>query len=196
MKRSLVVAALLLPSAAHAQVIAEQAPPTFPDPKRFARGFYAQGELGALVYVGHAGRYAGPGPSFSLRLGYDLLRWLSIQAHVLGSSGRVTVPGPTDGQAYQTFLYGGEAHAQLQLRRVGLYVEAGAVAAHIPSNVLDDAAVTGGRKISLAVVAGGGIDFHTLNRHFSIGLGADYLWLASFGKSSAVAAQAFLKYTR
>ena len=124
------------------------------------------------------------------------LRWLSFQAHVLGSSGEVTVPGPTSGQAYQTFLYGGEAHAQLQVRRVGLYAEAGAAAAHIPSNVLDDAGITGGHKISLAVVAGGGIDFHTLNRHFSVGMGADYLWLASFGRSSAVTAQAFLKYTR
>ncbi|MEO6951428.1 MAG: adventurous gliding motility protein CglE [Polyangia bacterium] len=205
MTRVLVAAGLLvfsvagvtgLASVAHAQVISEQAPPVFPDPKHFARGFYAQGELGALVYVGRAGKFAGPGPAFSVRLGYDILRWLSIQAHVLGSSGQVNIPGPTDGQSFQTLVYGGELHGQVQIRRVGLYAEAGAAAAHIPSNVLDDAGITGGHKISLAVVAGGGLDFHTLNRHFSFGVGADYLWLASFSKSSAVTAQAFLKYTR
>lgn len=195
MKSSIVAAALLTSAIARAQVISEQAPPVFPDPKRFSRGFYAQGELGALAYVGHAGKLAGPGPAFSVRLGYDIQRWLSIQAHVLGSIGQVNIPGPTDGQSYQTFVYGGEVHGQVQVRRVGLYAEAGAAAAHIPSNVFDDARITNGHKISLAVVAGGGIDFHTLNRHFSVGVGADYLWLASFGRSSAVTAQAFLKYT-
>ena len=61
--------------------------------------------------------------------------------------------------------------------------------------MLDQVGVTGGQRFSLAVVAGGGLDYHTLNRHFSFGVGADYLWLAGFDKSNAIAAQAYLKYT-
>src|SRR4051812_23146788 len=85
---------------ARAQVIAEQGPPRFPDPKKFARGFYAQGELGALVYLGQAAKSAGPGAAFGVRLGYDVLRWLSLQAHVMGASAEATLPGPTEGQAF------------------------------------------------------------------------------------------------
>ncbi len=187
------VPALAVP--AHAQVISEQAPPTFPDPKRFSRGFFAQGELGALVYLGRASKYAGPGAAFGVRLGYDVLRWLSVQAHLLGASAEAKLPGPSEGQSFQTLVYGGEAHLQAQIRRFGLYAEAGAACAQIASNVLDAAGVTGGNRFSLAVVAGGGLDYHTLNRHFSFGLGADYMWMANFDKSHALSAQAYLKYT-
>ncbi len=186
---------LVLGGLARAQVIAEQAPPRFPDPKRFARGFFAQGELGALVYLGRAGKFAGPGAAFGARLGYDVLRWLSVQAHVMGASAEATVPGPQEGQSFQTLVYGAEAHLQAQIRRFGLYAEAGAACAQIASNVLDQVGVTAGNRFSLAVVAGGGLDYHTLNRHFSFGVGADYLWLAQFDKSHALSVQAFLKYT-
>ena len=197
--RILLVAAVAvsasLATRASAQVIAEQAPPKFPDPKKFARGFYAQGEIGALAYLGNAGKYAGPGPAFGVRLGYDVLRWLSLQAHVMGATAQAILPGPNDGQQFQTLVYGGEAHFQAQIRRFGLFAEAGAACAQIASNVLDTSGVTKDSHFSLAVVAGGGLDYHTLNRHFSFGVSADYLWLANFDKSHAIAAQAFLKYT-
>jgi hypothetical protein len=197
----LAVALVALPAlsggVAHAQVISEQAPPSFPDPKKFSRGFYAEGDLGALAFAGgNAGKYAGAGPAFGVRLGYDILRFLSVQAHIMGSSAQTRLPGPVEGQSFQTLIYGAEAHGQVQIRRVGLFAEAGAACAQIPSNVLDAAGITDGHHFSLTVVAGGGIDYHTLNRHFSFGAGADYLWLANFGKSNAIAAHAFLKYTR
>jgi hypothetical protein len=176
-------------------VISETAPPRFPDPKKFSRGFFAQGELGALAYVGRAAKSAGPGAAFGVRLGYDISRWLSVQAHLLGASAEAKLSGPNEGQSFQTLVYGGEAHLQAQIRRFGLYGEAGAACAQIASNVLDQTGLTGGHHFSLAVIAGGGLDYHTLNRHFSFGVGADYLWLANFAKSSAVSAQAFLKYT-
>src|SRR5205814_3191968 len=37
---------------AEAQVIAEPAPPPWPDPKKFAKGPFASGEVGTLVYLG------------------------------------------------------------------------------------------------------------------------------------------------
>ena len=64
---------------AEAQVIAEPAPPPWPDPRKFAKGPFASGEVGTLVYLGRAGRYADPGVGFGVRLGYDLFRWLAVQ---------------------------------------------------------------------------------------------------------------------
>jgi hypothetical protein len=147
------------------------------------------------VFVGAAAKAAGPGAAFGVRLGYDLFRWLSLQGHLIGMSGEAKLAGPNEGQSFQTLVYGGEAHLQLQLRRFGLFAEAGAACAQIATNVLDQAQFTNGNHFSLAVVAGGGLDYHTLNRHFSFGVGADYLWLANFDKSQAISVQAYLKYT-
>jgi hypothetical protein len=187
---------LLFATPARAQVLTEPAPPPFPDPRKFARGFYASGELGALVFLGRANRYAGAGPNFGVRLGYDFLRWLSVQLHVQGSSLDANLPPPAEGQSFQTFVYTGEAHLQVQIRRFALYAEGGAGLGQLSNNVLDQVAISsGGTLVSLAVIAGGGLDYHTLNRHFSIGIGADYLWLQAFHSTSALTAQAYLKYT-
>src|SRR5207248_10206046 len=61
-KRALLVIALLLSFPARAQVVTEPAPPPWPDPKKFAKGPFASGEIGALVFFGRAGRYASAGP--------------------------------------------------------------------------------------------------------------------------------------
>ena len=190
------VVALAISAPARAQVISEPAPPAFPDPKKFARGLFASGELGALVFLGRAGKFAGPGPIFGVRLGYDLFRWLALEARVIGSSSDATLPPPTVGQSFQTYVEAADARLSLQLRRFGLFAAGGAGVAEISSNVLDAVGVTGGARVSLAVTAGAGLDYHTLNRHFSLGLGADYLWLANFGKSHALTAEVYLRYTR
>jgi hypothetical protein len=190
------VAGVALGATAAAQVIAEPAPPAFPDPKKFARGPFASGELGALFYLGRAGRYAGPGGAFGVRLGWDVQRWLAVQAHFVGASGEATLPPPTVGQSFQTYLYAGEVRGSLSLRRWSLFAEAGVAAAQVSSNVLDRVGVTAGHTVSFAVVAGAGVDYHTLNRHFSVGLGADYLYMAAFTDASALAIDVYLRYTR
>lgn len=186
---------LLLARPVAAQVVAEQASPRFPDPKKFSRGFFASGELGALVFFGDAGKYAGPGGLFGARLGYDLFRFLALEAHFFGAASSATLPPPTFGQSFQTYLYSAEARLSAQVRRLALFVEGGAGLVQISSNVLDTIGLTQGRHFSLGVLAGGGIDYHTLNRHFSFGLDADYLWLANFSKTHAVSVSAYLRYT-
>lgn len=181
---------------AAAQVIAEPAPPTFPDPNKFAKGPFASGEVGALVYLGRAGRYAAPGVAFGVRLGYDLFRWLDVQAHVMGASSNATTPPPELGQSFQTYLYAAEVRLKLQLRRFQLFAEGGAALAQLSTNVLDEAGVTHGSDFTFAVVGGGGLDYHTLNRHFSVGLGGDYVWLASFTGGHALSVDVYLRYTR
>ncbi len=181
---------------ARAQVITEPAPPPWPDPKKFAKGPFASGELGALVYLGRAGKYAAPGVAFGLRLGYDLFRWLAVQAHVLGASSDATTPPPTFGQSFQTYVYGGEVRFSLQLRRFALFAEGGAGLAQLSTNVLDHVNVTHGSRFSFAVLGGAGLDYHTLNRHFSVGIGADYAWLAALTGGHALSADVYLRYTR
>jgi hypothetical protein len=197
--RCLVVALVLcsaLARPARAQVLSEPPPPPFPDPKKFARGLFVSGELGALVFLGKAGRFAGPGPIFGVRVGYDLARWLALEARVVGSSSDATLPPPTIGQSVQTYLQTAEVRLSLQLRRVGLFAEGGAGVAEVSSNILDAVGITEEHRASLAVIAGLGVDYHTLNRHFSVGVGADYLWLANFAKSSALTVDVYLRYTR
>ena len=181
---------------AAAQVIAEPAPPPWPDPKKFAKGPFASGEVGTLVYLGRAGKYADPGVAFGVRLGYDLFRWLDVQAHVMGASSNASTPPPQFGQSFQTYLYAGEVRAKVQIHRFQLFAEGGAALAQVSSNVLEDVGVTHGSSFTFAVVGGGGLDYHTLNRHFSVGLGADYLWLASFTGGHALSADVYLRYTR
>jgi hypothetical protein len=181
---------------AHAQVIAEPPPPPFPDPKKFARGLFASGELGTIVYLGRLGHHADPGVAFGVRVGYDLLRWLALQLHAAGASSDANLPPPTVGQSFQLYTYAAEARLSLQLRRFALFAEGGGAVAQVSTNVLDQVGVTNGKRFSFAVVAGGGLDYHTLNRHFSVGLGADFLWLANFTNAQGLALDAYLRYTR
>jgi hypothetical protein len=181
---------------AHAQVIAEPAPPPWPDPKKFAKGPFASGEVGSLVYLANSGKYASPGVAFGVRLGYDLFRWLAVQAHVLGGSNDATLPPPTVNQAFQTYVYAGEVRFKVQIRRWALFAEGGVAAAQVSTNVLDEVGVTHGSHITFAALGGGGLDYHTLNRHFSVGLGADYLWLQNFTGGHALSLDVYLRYTR
>ncbi len=187
--------AAALGSPARAQVISEPAPPPFPDAKKFARGFFAQGDLGAAIFLGKAGRYEAPGVLFGARLGYDIFRWLAVQLHVAGVSSDANVPPPTVGQTIQTYVFDAEARFGLQIRRFQLFAEGGGGVALVSNNVLDLVGVTNGGRLTVAVIAGGGLDYHTLNRHFSFGLGADYIWLGNFNSAHALAINAYLRYT-
>jgi hypothetical protein len=181
---------------AQAQVITEPAPPPWPDPKKFAKGPFASGEVGALVYLANSGKYASPGVAFGVRLGYDIFRWLAVQAHVIGGSNDANLPPPTVGQAFQTYVYAGELRFKLQIHRFALFAEGGAAAAQVSTNVLDQVGVTHGTHVTFAALGGGGLDYHTLNRHFSVGLGADYLWLQNFTGGHALSLDVYLRYTR
>ena len=73
-------------SAARAQVTAEPSAVVFPDPNKFARGLYTEGEIGAVAFFGPAGDNVSPGFAIGARVGYDIFRLFALQAHVLGST--------------------------------------------------------------------------------------------------------------
>jgi len=184
-----------LSTPARAQVIAEPAPPPFPDPKKFAHGLFATGEIGALVFLGRAGRFAAPGPVVGVKLGYDLFRWLAVQGHLAGASTDANLPPPTVGQTFQSYFFLGEARLSLAIRRFAIFGEGGGGAALLSTNVLDEVGVTHGSRSTFAIVGGGGMDYHTLNRHFSVGVVIDYLWLAQFTNAHALSCNGYLRYT-
>jgi hypothetical protein len=181
---------------ARAQVIAEPAPPPWPDPKKFAKGPFVSGELGTMMFLGRAGRYADPGVAFGVRLGYDVFRWLAVQGHVIGSSADANLPPPTVGQSFQTYLFAGELRFTLQIRRFALFGEGGAALALLSSNILDQVNISHGGLTSFSVIGGAGLDYHTLNRHFSVGVGADYVWMQAWNGGHALSIDAYLRYTR
>ena len=49
---------------------------------------------------------------------------------------------------------------------------------------------------SLGFGGGGGIDYHTQNRHFSFGLGADYAVYPGFDGAQSVTVRLYLRYAK
>lgn len=176
-----------------AQVVTEPAPPQFPDPKKFSKGFFASGELGATAYFGKLGHAAAPGISFGIRTGYDVLRYLSIELRISGQSSSATTPAPVVGQTFQLFLYGGDVRFTLPIKQVSVSLEGGAALGQLSSNVLQPIGIS--TKLSVVALAGLGVDYHTLNKHFSLGLAADYLYLHQFGRAHGLQTVAYLRYT-
>jgi len=72
-------------------VIAEPAPPPFPDPKKFARASSRPVSWSAGVPRAHR-QVRRRGPAFGVRLGYDVFRWLAVQVHVSGASSDANLP--------------------------------------------------------------------------------------------------------
>src|ERR1700747_2635143 len=85
-----------------AQITDVPNPVIFPDPAKFARGLYTEGEIGALIFFGAAGDRIGPGGALGARVGYDVARWLALQAHAIGSTHETRFAGmPQAGQIIQ-----------------------------------------------------------------------------------------------
>src|SRR5690242_16111129 len=103
MRRAALVLALLAPTYAHAQ-ITEEPPVPFPDPAKFSHGLYADGEVGAVTWIGKAGDKLGTGFALGARLGYALFRFVSLQLHGLGSTHQGNFPNsPQNDQLLQVY---------------------------------------------------------------------------------------------
>lgn len=189
------------PRAARAQVTDEPNPVIFPDPTKFARGLYTEGELGSVVFFGPAGGgKVGPGVAIGTRVGYDITRFFAVQLHALGSTHQTSFPGmPQDAQLLQ--LYQGMAEAKLTIRfgQTSVFAEGGLGAARLSSNLLatipyQDGYLTRWRT-GFTAGGGAGVDYHSLSRHFSVGLRGGYFWLRDISGSRDLIATTYLRYT-
>lgn len=163
---------------------------------RYSQGLYAEGGLGGTGFLGTTGSYAAPGPAFGVRMGTDLTSWFSLGGLVFGSTHEATVPPPPEREYFQLYHLAADARLTVRVRRIALFAEGSVGAGFISTNVLDNVGVTPDGHSSIAFTAGGGLDYHTMNRHFSFGVGADWTMYPSFDASQSVTVRLYLRYTR
>jgi hypothetical protein len=185
---------LLGSAAARAQVTAEPSAVVFPDPAKFAHGLYTEGEVGAVAFFGPAGADVAPGFAVGTRIGYDLFRWLAVQAHFLGSTHSIRGDTPQAGQLLQTYQAVAEGKLTLRFGQTSLFAEGGAGLERLSTNILYTLGIERYR-IGFQAGGGGGFDYHSLSRHFSVGLRADYFWLREISGSQDLTVTTYLRYT-
>jgi len=187
--------------AARAQVTDEPNPVIFPDPAKFARGLYTEGEFGSVVLFGPAGGgKVGPGFAIGTRVGYDVTRFFAVQAHGIGSTHQTSFPGmPQDDQLLQVYQLTAEGKVTYRFGQLSIFAEGGAGLARLSSNLLATVPYGGGYltrwRTGLTAGGGGGIDYHSLSRHFSFGLRGSYFWLRDISGSRDLIATLYLRYT-
>lgn len=179
---------------ARAQVTSEPSAVIFPDPAKFAHGLYTEGEFGGLKFLGRAGNELSLGFAVGARIGYDLARFFSVQVHLMGSTHQSQGDTPIAGQLLQ--MYQGTIEGKLTLRWVqwSLFAEGGVGAARMSSNLLY-ARMLATYRTGLTTGGGGGLDYHFLSRHFSVGLRAAYYVLGDVKGSQNVTSTIYLRYT-
>jgi len=161
-------------------------------------GWYAEGGLGAVAYLpaADAADSAAIGPAIDVRIGRDLASWFSIGIDLAASSHEATVPAPPDGEWFQLYRGGADVRLGGRLDRVAFFLEGGLGAAIISSNILGKVMITEpDENLSLAVWAGGGLEYQLENRHYAIGAGADAVLFPQFAGMTAIASRFFLRYT-
>jgi len=183
-------------SAARAQVTAEPSAVVFPDPNKFARGLYTEGEIGAVAFFGPAGDNVSPGFAIGARLGYDIFRWLALQAHFLGSTHQLSDgAGPLSGQLLQTYQAALEGKLTLRFGQASIFGEGGIGVERLSTNALYALMVEPKYRVGLVAGGGAGVDYHSLSRHFSIGIRGDFLVMSNLSSSQELMATTYLRYT-
>jgi hypothetical protein len=195
---------LLVVARAHAQVTDEPSaavvpsatsPDGPPDPAKFARGLYTEGEAGAVTFFGPARSRIGTGFAIGARFGVDLARWLALQLHALGSTHETKFDGmPQAGQLLQMYQGTAELKTTIRFGQTSIFMEGGGGVARLSTNLLSTVGLTRWRT---GLTAGGaaGLDYHSLSRHFSMGLRAGYFWLRDISGSQDLITTAYLRYT-
>ena len=177
-----------------AQVTSEPSAVVFPDPEKFAHGFFTEGEFGVQWFNGRASAEISPGFAVGARAGYDLFRFFAVQLHLRGSTHQSQGDTPIAGQLLQ--VYQGRIEGTLTLRLVqwSFFAEGGLGAARMSSNLLYARGLARYRT-GFTYGGGAGIDYHFLSRHFSIGLRGDFYVLSNVTSSRDASTSMYLRYT-
>ena len=185
---------LLSSAPARAQVTSEPTAAIFPDPAKFAHGLYSEGEAGMLWFFGRAGEQVMPGFAIGARFGYDVLRFLALQAHFLGSTHETRADSVVSGQLLQSYQATVEGKLTYRFTQLSIFAEGGVGAARMSSNLFYALGIARYRT-GFTAGGGAGVDWHSLSRHFSVGLRGDYYWLRDVTGSQDLIATAYLRYT-
>lgn len=177
------------------------AEPVVAPPRRVAaRGFFAEGGLGAVAFLPSASRSAAIGPALSLRMGVDLWSWLSVGIFASASTHEATVPPPPTGEWFQLYRGGADGRLSFLLERFAFFAEGGAGLAMVSSNVLEKAMILDpGETYSITFHVGAGLEYQLENRHYAFGIGVDGFLVPQFaspsGAMKAIDSRLYLRYT-
>jgi len=173
------------------------------DARPASQGWYAEGGLGAVSFLPATSRDAAVGPAIGFRIGRDLFSFLSLGIQLGASSHEATIPAPPDGEWFQ--LYRGSADLRIggRVGRIALFLEGGAGAAMISSNILGKMGVEitdPDEEFTIMFQAGAGFEYQLENRHYAIGLGVDGFFLPQFkpptgAPVTALDSRLYLRYT-
>ncbi len=191
---TVLLATSIIPSA-QAQITEEPHAP-LPDPRKFARGWFVDAEVGAFVPVGEA-KAVGPGVGVGARLGYDLLRFVAVQLHAFGSTHRTNFKAaPQTGQLLQIYQLTTELRVTVPIRQVSLFASGGVGLALLSTNILGTTDLTSPDSTSgLMFTGSAGVDYHPLSRHFSFGIQGGFTKLQELNAPGGVLATVYLRHT-
>jgi hypothetical protein len=179
---------------ARAQVTEAPKAALFPDPTKFAYGIYTQGELGAVTVLGPAGGHLSPGFAVGLAAGYDLTRWLALEARGIGSSHTTNFPGgPQDGELMQLYHLLGAVKVSIRHQHLVVSGDGTAGVVRTSTNLLTSVGFNE-KRTAPAFGGGLGVDYHTLSRHFSFGVHAGFQHIPGLARSNVLTTTACVRY--
>jgi hypothetical protein len=184
-----------------AALIAVAAGTSTADARPASQGWFAEGGLGAVSFLPGTSSDAAIGPAMGFRLGRDLFSFLSLGLQLGASSHEATVPAPPEGEWFQLYRAAADVRLGGRINRIALFVEGGAGAAMISSNILGKVMITEpGEEFTLLFQAGAGLEYQLENRHYAFGLGVDGFLLPQFkppsgGPVTALDSRLYLRYT-
>jgi hypothetical protein len=182
-------------SVASAQVTEAPKAQLFPDPGKFSYGVYTGGEGGAVIPLGPVRSHLRPGWGVGLLVGYDVTRWLAIEARGVGSTHLTHFEAaPQDGELLQLYQLLGALRLSLRYRYVALSLNGEGGALRTSTNVLATANLNPHRS-GLTYGGGMGFEYHTLSRHFAFGVRGSFLVAPGLGDSRLLVTTAFMRYT-
>ncbi len=174
----------------------EEDPTRFPDPKKFARGFFMEGAAGSVIPIGPSAQVLSPGFALTLRTGYEIRRWIALQLHATGTSSYFD-DGVFSRQLLHEHFGTGELRLGIPIWRFLFAFQGGGGVYYLSTNALQaPGVVTDNRRIGFAWDGSFAIDFHSLNRHFSGGALTTFFGMPAQSNSMAATAQLFIRYTR
>lgn len=137
----------------------------------YARGLFAEAQLGAIGFLGDLGDVSNPGPRLSVAFGYEFTVWLSVLVE-LDASFHDTKQRPPPSQTMYEML---GATAGLRLTaplgpRAALWLDGLAGIVWTGGDVLRGLGFLEATSASLAYGGELGFDWHLFARHHSIGL--------------------------
>ena len=159
-------------------------------------GFFAEGGLGAVVFLPSHMEHAAVGPGMQIRVGRDLFSWVSLGLYVAASSHEATVPAPPEGEWFQLYRGGGDMRLGGLAGNVAFFVEGGAGVSMISSNVLEKVmTVDPGERFSITFHGGAGLEYQLENRHYALGAAVDAFLAPQFDNIKAIETRLYLRYT-